>query len=673
LCTRVVCGHLSGLVQSSSKIIMVKQITSLCFGVFLLTGLVAKAQYSPGKIFSADFYKYKGDQIRSASGKPSSSYWQNSADYHVTASFDTTSLILKGNVQIDYKNNSPDVLDELWLQLDQNITRSDSKSARMENPDAKVDESKGYSIKQVKIWNKGKWEVVPFMIEDTRMQIRLSEQPAKAGELVKVSIEYAYTLQETGSGGRSGYLNTKNGRIYEFAYWYPRMSVYDDFYGWNTLPFVGGGEMYLDYGDVDYALTVPAGLIITGAGALTNEKEVLSAEVISRLNKARQSDKTVFIRTTAELKQGVTVEKKGLVTWRFKMLNTRDVAWAMSGAYIWDAAKINLPKGKTALAQSLYPVESTSGAYAWARSTEMLKASVEHFSEKWFVFPYPVATCVAGPVGGMEFPGLAFNDWKAEPYDMYLLASHEIGHTWFPMIVGSDERRYPFMDEGFNTFIDIYAQEEFNKGEFAPKRDGEYAPGKGNPADEIIKVIEDSGEDYTLMTPADAMDYKFVHPLAYFKSAFGLVLLREVILGKDRFDYAFKQYIHNWSFKHPRPEDFFRSIENGAGEDLTWFWRGWYEHNWQLDQSIKSVTYLKGSVKNGSKVTVENKQQMVMPILVEVKEANGKHHHFTVPVEVWQKGTTTSFNVTTSSRVVSVVIDPKHQLPDTDRSNNTWK
>jgi hypothetical protein len=355
------------------------------------------------------------------------------------------------------------------------------------------------------------------------------------------------------------------------------------------------------------------------------------------------------------------------------MENTRDVAWAMSSGYVWDAAKINLPDGKTALAQSVYPVASTQNGRAWARSTEMLKASVEDFSEKWFVYPYPVATSVAGPVGGMEFPALAFNHWDVKPYMMFLLASHEIGHTWYPMIVGSDERRHPFMDEGFNTFIDVYAQADFNKGEFAPKRDGEYAPGGGNPADEIVKVIEDAKNGPTLMTPADGQNYKYVHPLSYFKSAFGLVLLREVVLGHDKFDYAFRQYTKDWAYKHPKPEDFFRSMDNGSGEDLTWFWNGWFYHNWQLDQAISKVEYTKGKMTDGADITVTNNRQMVMPILVTVEESNGKTHEFSVPVETWKFGKDATFHVNSTSKIKAITLDADHQLPDMDRSNNEWK
>ncbi len=638
----------------------------LCFTLYNVS-----AQYEPSKIFVTDFYKHSATTVRSASGKPSSGYWQNKADYTVKASFDVNTHLLKGEVVIDYTNSSPDVLQALWLQLDQNITNTDSRSSKLQDPDNAPDNTKGYTISRLRILKNETWQDIPFIVDGTRMQIRLNDF-INLNETVKLSIDYSYTLQTKSSGGRSGYMNTDDGVIFEFSYWYPRMCVYDDYYGWNTLPFIGGGEMYLDYGTIDYEVTVPSNQVVVGAGTLINGDEILNNKTLKRLSEASQSDKTVFIRNANELNKPVTKKATRTTTWHFKMENTRDVAWAMSTAYIWDAAKINLPEGRTALAQSVYPVASTKDNKAWARSTEMLKASVEEFSSKWYAYPYGVATCVAGPVGGMEYPGLAFNSWKAEPYSMFLLASHEIGHTWFPMIVGSDERRHPFMDEGFNTFIDIYAHDDFNNGEFAPKRDGEYAPGKGNPADEIIKVIEDCKNGPTLMTPADDMNYKYVHPLAYFKSAFGLVLLREVILGPDKFDYAFRQYIHNWAYKHPKPEDFFRSINNGSGEDLTWFWQGWYHHNWQLDQAISNVAYVKEDESNGANITVTNNQQMVMPILVKVKESNGKIHEFRVPVEIWKFGKDAQFHVNSISKIKSIIIDEKHQLPDIDRSNNEW-
>lgn len=642
------------------------------FVLFFFTILTASSQYDPAKIFLPDFYKYKGNDLRSASGKPSAGYWQNEADYTLKASFNIKNRLLVGNVTIDYTNNSPDKLDALWLQMDQNTAKTETIGNRMRNPNLPSDDTKGYAVKKIEFLKEGKRQEVPFIVDGTRMQIRLDKSIAPK-EKVQLVIEYSYVLQPRGGGGRSGYMDDENGRIFEFSYWYPRMCVYDDYYGWNTLPFIGGGEMYLDYGTIDYQLTVPADQVVVGSGILINAQDILNTQTLERLEKAKKSDKTVFIRNASELKKPVTKSGKGEVTWHFRMENSRDVAWSMSSDYIWDAAKINLPSGETALAQSVYPVASTKNGRAWARSTEMLKFSIENYSQRWFEYPYSVASSVAGSVGGMEFPGLAFNHWDVEPYMMFLLASHEIGHTWFPMIVGSDERRNPFMDEGFNTFMNVYAQADFNHGELAPKRDGEYAPNGGNPADEIIQVIEDAKNGPTLMTPADDQNYKFVHPLAYFKSAFGLVLLREVILGPDKFDYSFRQYIKDWAYKHPRPEDFFRSMDNGSGEDLTWFWQGWYHNNWQLDQAITKVEYTDGKANNGCDITVTNNQQMVMPVLVRVQEANGKIHNFKVPVEIWKYGKDAKFHVNTTSEIRSVVLDADHQLPDMDRDNNKWK
>lgn len=632
-----------------------KKIIILCF---LFTIITVSAQFNAYEAFAPMNFQ-SGNLFRSASGKPSKLYWQNQADYSIQAAFDTISHVLNATVKITYTNNSPDKLDELWLELDQNI---DQKSIEGNNtiPD------KGFNIKSVKQFTKGKWTDSNYKIYGTRMIIFPTEREIPSGEKTEIAIEYNYILQPHGGGGRSGYMATKNGSIYEFSYWYPRMCVYDDLRGWNTLPFLGAGEMYLDYGNIDYQLTVPAGMVVVGAGKLDNGEEILTKQTQKRLTEAANSDKRIFIRSASELNISVTQKKSGTVTWHFSMQNTRDVAWAMSSAYIWDAARINLPDGKTALAQSVYPIESTQDGIAWERSTEFLKFSMEEYSNRWYAFPYPVATSAAGAVGGMEFPGFAFNSSKPKPYGMFLLASHELGHTWFPMIVGSDERRYPWMDEGFNTFINIFAHEDFNKGEFAPKRDDEFSPGANSiPADEIVKVIADVQNGPTLMTPPDNQSYTTVHPLAYFKSAFALVLLRDVVLGKDRFDYAFRQYINNWAFKHPAPADFFRTMQNAAGEDLSWFWRGWYYNNWQFDVAVTDVS-------DDGKITIELKQKLPLPIPVEIKEVNGQIHRFQLPVEIWQRGETYTFKAPVSSTITSIQLDPDKQLPDLDRRNNNW-
>ncbi|PZP48294.1 MAG: peptidase M1 [Pseudopedobacter saltans] len=641
--------------------------------VLLMFASATHAQYDQHKAFDPLFYTSNGNMYRSASGQPGPNYWQNRADYKVVASFDTSSLILKGNVEIDYTNNSGDSLPFLWLELSQNIDKKNSRLQIMDHPsNQNTKDDNGFRLGSVQVFQNGKWATADYIVNDTRLQIRLKNTLAGKSAL-KLKIDYSFDLLQSAGGDRSGYMDTENGRIYEFSYWYPRMCVYDDLVGWNTLPFVGNGEMYMDYGNIDYTVTVPAGLLMVGSGNVINPTQVYSQTILQRLKTASQSEGTVVLHGEKELGQSVTAQKSGNVTWHFKMENTRDVAWAISKAWIWDAANINLPSGKKALAQSVYPLESVKGDSGWTKATEYLKASVEIFSKKWFEFPYPVAVNVGGPIGGMEFPALAFDHWNASGKDLWMLVSHEIGHSWYPMIVGSNERKNAWMDEGFNTFVDIYAQEEYNKGQFAPKRDGEYAPKGGNPSDEILPIIASKPQGPYILTAPDAMPAKDIHPLAYFKTAFGLVLLREVILGKERFDYAFRQYTHDWAFKHPSPMDFFCFMDNGVGEDLSWFWKGWFLNNWQLDQAISKVDYIDNDPRKGIEVTIENLQQLPMPVPIEVVEANGIKHVFQLPVEIWQRGGRWTFTVPTTQKIQSITLDPAHLLPDIDRGNNIWK
>jgi hypothetical protein len=453
------------------------------------------------------------------------------------------------------------------------------------------------------------------------------------------------------------------------AQWFPRMCVYDDTVGWDTLPFLGAGEFYLEYGDIDYEVTVPWNMIVAGSGELVNPNQVLTQTEINRLARARQSDQTIMIRDANEVNSPSSRPvHNGTLTWHFKMYNTRDVAFGASRAYMWDAAKVNLPGGKKALAMSVYPVES-QGNDRWGRATEYLKKSMEYFSEKWFTYPWPVAVNEAGLAGGMEYPGIVFDGIDDKSKELYWVTAHEIGHNWFPMIVGSNERRYAFMDEGFNTFIDVYAADAFNNGEYAPKRDGEYAPGGGNPADEIIPTLLDPDAP-TIMTAADAVPEKYRHPVEYFKPAFGLVLLREQILGHDRFDYAFRNYIHKWAFKHPQPDDFFRSMDNGGGEDLSWFWKGWFYNNLKLDLALVGAEYIHNDPKQGLKVTVANLDQMPMPFTVEVTLRDGEKKRVQVPVESWLQNRIVSFIVPTTTEAKKVVVDPDAALPDANRGNN---
>jgi aminopeptidase N len=261
---------------------------------------------------------------------------------------------------------------------------------------------------------------------------------------------------------------------------------------------------------------------------------------------------------------------------------------------------------------------------------------------------------------------------NAKAGNLYWVTAHEIGHNWFPMIVGSDERRYAWMDEGFNTFIDVYAADAFNNGEYAPKRDGEYAPGKGNPSDEIIPLLQDSAAP-SMMVRADMLTEKYRHPLVYFKPAFGLVMLREIVLGRDRFDYAFKKYIERWAYKHPSPDDFFRTMDNEAGESLSWFWKEWFQNNWQLDLAVQSVSYPNNDAKNGVNISIANLQKMAMPSTLEIVLKDGSKQALQLPVETWLQSDVHKIHLQTTQPVQSVIIDPENNLPDSNRKNNIWK
>jgi hypothetical protein len=637
-----------------------------------VTNDTAASNYQPWELFSPLFYSEKGNEFHSPNGEPGPKYWQNRVDYMIDAAIDTATKTLTATEKINYNNNSPDALQYLWLQLDENTykktARSNFVTGFSPGPDQHTD---GYEIESVSMNSGGVMQKVNFIISDTRMQIRLPKAVNPKGGVINLVIKYKYTIPGN-FGNRTDYTDTKNGKIFEIAQWFPRMCVFDDSRGWDTLPFLGAGEFYLEYGDIDYKVTVPADMIVAGSGELLNPREVLTSKQIERLNTARNSDQTIMIRSAAEVNDAASrPTHKGTLTWHFKMFNTRDVAFGASKAYLWDAARVNLPDGRKSLAMSVYPVES-AGNDAWGRATEYLKKSIEYFSEKWFKYPYPVAVNEAGIAGGMEYPGIVFDGITDKGKELYWVTAHEIGHNWFPMIVGSDERRFGWMDEGFNTFIDVYASDAFNHGEYAPKRDGEYAPGSGNPADEIVPVIADPNAP-VIMTAADAVPEKYRHPIVYFKPAFGLVLLREQILGKDRFDYAFRNYIHAWAYKHPQPDDFFRSMDNGAGEDLSWFWRGWFYNNYQLDLALTGAKYVNNDPKKGIQVTVANQEQMAMPFTVEVKLKNGTKQRMYLPVETWLQNKSVSFTIPTTSEAESVTVDPDNALPDMNRKNNTMK
>jgi aminopeptidase N len=308
---------------------------------------------------------------------------------------------------------------------------------------------------------------------------------------------------------------------------------------------------------------------------------------------------------------------------------------------------------------SVYPPEA-AGIDGWDQSTLYVKDTIERFSKHWYPYPWPTAISVAGFSSGMEYPGMVFDGITSKGGNFFWLTAHEIGHTWFPMIVGSNERRNAFMDEGFNTFIDIEESAEFEKGRYGPKRDSEYSAG-GEPPDMILKVLDDPAAPRLLMR-ADGYTNALSHPVSYFKGAYGLVLLREQILGTERFDRAFRKYIADWAFKHPAPSDFFRTMESEGGEDLTFFWRGWYMNNWRFDLSVDKV--------QGSQVTIANHGQLVLPATVEARFTDGTTVRIRLPVETWLSKGTVIWTPEGGKTIRSAVVDPDHVLPDDNRADN---
>jgi len=625
-----------------------------------------QSRYDPNALFAPNFYPNGNSITRSATGEPNAGYWQNRADYRIQATLDDVTNRITGTVTITYKNNSPHALPFLWLMLDQNLFNKESRgqarmplNSRSRYGDAKSNFNGGYTISAVKLVNEN--ADADYIITDTRMQVRLRNAVKPGGDVITIKIDYSFELPEYGAD-RCGILKTKNGNIFAVAQWYPRMCVFDDVDGWNTLPYLGPSEFYCEYGDFDIKITAPANHIVVCSGELLNEAEVLTATQFSRMQQAKKSDITMMIRTASELTDPASRPKAVNLTWHYQLNNARDVAWASSKSFIWDAAKINLPDGKTALAMSVYPQES-DGKKGWGRSTEYTKASIENYSRRWFVYPYPAAVNVATNIGGMEYPGIVFCGFRATEGDLFGVTDHEFGHTWFPMIVGSNERKYGWMDEGFNTFINTLAETDFNNGEY-----------KNKPANMEFTAGYMFGENSeSIFKTPDALREANIGTALYRKPGYGLELLRNEILGPDRFDYAFKEYIKRWAYKHPTPWDFFRTMDNASGENLAWFWKSWFVENYLFNQAIIDVRYENNRSLQGAVVTIANLEQMALPVHISYETKSGKKGTLKLPVEVWNNTNTWKVRLPTTEDLKLVELDAAKVFPDVDFSNNKWE
>jgi hypothetical protein len=442
--------------------------------------------------------------------------------------------------------------------------------------------------------------------------------------------------------------------IYEVAQWYPRLAVYDDIRGWNTEQYMGNGEFYLEYGKFDVSITVPASMIVAATGNLQNAVAVLTPTQRARLAQARQSDSTVVIRGKNEVRDPSTrpASTAGTLTWRFVADSVRDFAWAAANHFVWDAARAN---GGKVLVMSLYPPAADS---TWNQATQYGKTAIERYSEQWWPYPYSMAININGREGGMEYPMIIFcNRDGAEA--LYSVTDHEFGHTWFPMLVGNNERLYPWMDEGFNTFMNHYNWEKKYPGTFNRRAN----------VDAQIQFAL-SGDEQPIITPADRT--RALGGVAYNKPGLGLVLLRDQVIGPERFDPAFKEFIRRWQYRHPTPADFFRTMEDGVGEDLSWFWRSYFYTTETMDIAVDSVTTPDNTGRPLSLIHLRKIGPMPIPVVMDLLMDDGFTKRVKLPVEVWYYGDSYVASIPGPARVTSVKIDPDKAFPEVRRDNNNW-
>ncbi|PAP75624.1 M1 family aminopeptidase [Rubrivirga marina] len=614
------------------------------------------------------------NSYRTASGRPGPDYWQQRADYDLEASLDDQTHTVTGTVRLTYTNNSPEALDYLWFHLEQNLFDANSRGGPITGRAASsLDEEHGYRLGTITVDGR----TVAPLVTDTRMRLDLPSPVEAGGGRVEVEIPYSFVIPGSPGTPRMGRLETEHGWVYAMAQWFPRVAVFDDVNGWNHMPYLGSGEFYLDYGDYEMTLTVPASHTVVATGTLLNEDEVYTREQRQRLAAARESDEAVLIVTEAD--RDAAASATGTKTWRYRAENVRDVAWGSSAAFIVDGANaaVRMDDGSTndVLILSAYPEEGVSDDPenpGWEEATRYGRASILNNSY-WLPYPYPVAISVASHIGGMEYPMLHFSRVTARHFSLFGVIDHELGHNWFPMIVGSDERRHPWMDEGFNTFINGPSNLAFYDEGDDPSLPG-YGTGATTRASRVFpENIADAfraneiSVDDEIMTYPDQLEGNEIGWNAYTKPGAGLYYLRTAILGQERFDAALREYIRRWAYKHPQPADFFRTIEDVAGEDLDWFWRGWFDTRHPYDAVLESVTTADDVVS----VTVGQNRGLVFPTTVEVTFTDGSTARARVPVEGFARTETLTVTVPAAGRTVErAVLDPDGLLPDVDRDND---
>ncbi|HEY5220391.1 MAG TPA: M1 family metallopeptidase [Gemmatimonadaceae bacterium] len=599
------------------------------------------------------------NSFRLGSGAPGPGYWQNRADYNIQATLDTGAHVLHGTERLKYTNNSPVTLDYVWVQVEQDAFTNGSLNSYVYAPNSRFG-SNGFNggdiFERFDQVIPGKKNVpLHTRVSTTVMKVDLAE-PLAPGKTTTFDIAWHFAIPAHGAD-RMGY----DGALFELAQWYPRMVVYDDVKGWNIEPYLGQGEFYLEYGDFDYAVTVPAGYIVAGTGMLDNAREVLTPTQIARLKLAEKSDTTINIITEAELTSGAArLKTTGTETWRFSAHNVRDVAWTTSPAYMWDASS-----WKGILAQAYYRPSAIS---PWSDAADEARMSIMEYSERWYPYPYPQISAVEGPISGMEYPMLAMENHSRDVYGLYNVVTHEIGHNWFPMIVGSNERMHFWMDEGFNTFINTFSEaRRYPQKGTETQREAEERS--------TIERVQKAGYDTPIDVGPDRINPGLLGVNQYEKTSMALHLLRSEVLGDSAFDDAFREYIRRWAYKHPTPSDFFRTMEDAGGRRLDWFWREFFETNDQFDQTVDTVVTKMVADTQKVAVVYGNLDRGVLPIIARFTFSDGTTQEFDYPAESWYMNSVHFLRTYAfvGKTVTKIELDPDNRLIDVDRTNNTWK
>ena len=601
-----------------------------------------------------------GNEFRSGSGKPGPKYWQNHASYDIQASLDTATKTLTGTLQLHYTNNSPDTLHFIWMQTEQNAFKNGSLNSYIFPENSRFG-ARGFEggdvitrFDEVAAGRNGKRTALKLRDDGTVTKVDLAE-PLAPGKTATFDVAWHFLIPEHGAD-RMG----RDGMLYELAQWYPRVNVYDDLRGWNTEPYLGQGEFYLEYGDFTVAITVPSGYTVASTGTLQNPRDVLTPTEISRLAQAAKSATPVNIITLDEMRSGAARPRtSGTMTWKFAAKNVRDVAWAASPEYLWDASSWN-----GVLTQAYY---RPSAIDPWKDAADQTRMSIMEYSTRWYPYPWPQMSAVEGPISGMEYPMLVMEAKSEDKYDLYNVVTHEIGHNWFPMLVGSNERMHMWQDEGFNTFINTFSEARRypEKGDQMQRAAAERG---------YVEMAMQHDVDVPMDINPDRIDPRMLGLAAYVKPSVGLQLLRQEIMGPAAFDDAFRTYIRRWAYKHPSPVDFYRTMEDVGGKRLDWFWREWFIENPHFDQAIDSVaTTMRGGAQDVT-VVYGNRARGVLPIRARFTFSDGSTTNYDYPAEVWSTNTTHyvrtySFPGKTLTRIE---LDPEHRLVDINRANNVW-